>query len=216
MGAMQRIDDFAVDAARNQAVLFPQFLAFLWRAIRINDFASLASKIGERGERDVFRDFFIGASVGLDIHIPGDDAQFVRVANFVPLRFIFGDGEQRQREIASVIAVRGCAGGDVARHIACGNRRAGRAAHADWIRIRFGRYEPARTHIAHLATRADFTDGTRRRFLRAAEHRGITEFFSALYHFRRGGVNRFEFWYGWICHCFLLQWSVGGGQCSVN
>ncbi len=123
--------------------------------------------------------------------VAGDDAQFVRVADFVPLRFIFGDGEQREREVASVIAVRRGACRDVARHIARGNRRAGCAAHADWVGIRFGRDQAARTHVAHLATRAFRADGARRHFCRATEHGRVTEFFSALYHFRGGGINRF-------------------------
>ncbi len=81
VGAVQRLDHLAVDAAGHDAQLAPDLLALLGGAPGVDDLAALLAKLLQRLVAHVQGDLFLGAAGGGDAHVAGDGVQLGLVAD---------------------------------------------------------------------------------------------------------------------------------------
>ena len=154
VGAVHDLDDLAVDAARVDAQLLPQFDALCRRAAGELDGAFLLAKLGVGGAGQIQGDLFLAPALGLDAVLGRQRVQLGLVLDLVAAALALGGQEQRVGDVAPVVRVGGRAGGDHADQVAGDDDVGRRSADAQFGPIVLKGTDAAGAHVAVAAADA--------------------------------------------------------------
>jgi len=105
VGAVEHVHHLTVDAARDELVLAPDFLALGRGAFDQPDFAGLLAEHVQAGLADVQRGLLHRPTLAGDPQFRRQSGQLERVADPVALGLAFGDRQQSEGQIPSVVGV---------------------------------------------------------------------------------------------------------------
>ena len=154
VGAVQRFDHLAVDAARYHALFLPELHALLGSPIDRNDGTALLAELREVEVGEIVGDLLRSTVLDRDVVHGGDIVQFGDIANLIAFGFAIRDGLEGESHVASVVRVRGRPGRDGSNEVA-GLDGVYRGATNPGLAV-LG--HPAGTHAAHVAAHTHRAD----------------------------------------------------------
>ena len=185
VGAVEHFDHLAIDTAGGKVQFLPQLVALLRGTAQVGKLALLLAEFCNGLIGDVVGDVKDWASLRRNAQVFRHRLQFIRIADLEALSLVFGDGLERERQVAAVVRVGGAAGGHMAGKVAGANGLEGSAADADLAVLG----DAAGTHQAHRAAHAPAADRTRSHALGTRERGAEVQRFRPMQQLDGGGIG---------------------------